>query len=259
MTERGIDVSKWQGTIDWKQVADSGIAFAMIRAGSALNEDPMFQYNIKNARRAGIRVGIYWFSYAWNSDRAIEEANKCLEVLNGASWDKIDFPIFYDFEYDTEKKAKENHDVVFTKKLRADVCRAFCETIVSNGFRAGLYFNLDYLTSRIDYNQLREYPLWYAQWGQNTRKDNDFIMWQYSDSGKVPGITGKVDLNFYYREDPVEVPAIHFDDAHDWSIDAIHWAIAEGILRGDENGDLMLSKACTREELVTMLYRFAHR
>ena len=195
--KKGIDVSHWNGIIYWEKVKSSGIDFAIIRAGygrKSCQKDTRFYCNINGALDAGLNVGIYWFSYAGSIEEAIKEARACNEVIKPYK-DKINLPVFYDFEYDTEEY---NGNIQYTRDLRTDIIRAFCEEIASLGYKAGYYTNNDYRNNRLNVEALEKYSLWLADYSNLSYTAGDFR--QYSSTGKVDGISGKVDMNIQYTE-----------------------------------------------------------
>lgn len=191
----GIDVSKWQGTIDWKAVKNSGVNYAIIRCGyrgsssGALVVDPKFEANIKGATSAGIKVGIYFFSQAVNKNEAVEEASMVLELIKGY---KISYPVFLDVETSGGRADGIN------KATRTEVIKAFCETVQNAGYTAGVYANKNWLTNKIDTSQLSKYKIWLAQYAASPTYTGRYDLWQYSSTGKVSGISGNVDLNWSY-------------------------------------------------------------
>lgn len=204
---KGIDVSKHQGKIDWKKVKEFGIDFAMLRAGLGTAEDTTFEYNIINAQKNGILVGIYWFCYALNTMQAVLEANYCMEVLSKY---KINLPIYYDFEYATEDYAKKKN-IVYSIKNRTDIIETFCEYLKKYNYNVGIYTNLDYIYSRLDYKRLQKYSLWLAAWLKNngnaefsevnpasvTNKYNVEI-WQFGKTPNIKGVNTDCDINYGY-------------------------------------------------------------
>lgn len=187
---KGIDVSKHNGLIDWARVKESGIDFAIIRAGFGQNNiDPMAERNLQGAISNGIHVGIYWFSYAFTVDMAKKEAQFALQL---AKRYKLTFPIFFDFEYDSVKYLKSK-GVTFSANLFNKMCSAFCGEIERRGYYAGVYANNDYVKNYVSRETLSNYDLWFASYTiACPRKVN---LWQYSSTGIVPGIGGHVDLN----------------------------------------------------------------
>ncbi len=188
----GVDVSYWQGYIDWHEVADSGIEFAIIRTGFGTSgEDDWFHYNFWGAKDAGLLVGVYHYSYASTLEKATEEAEYVCSLLEGK---ELDLPVFYDQEdLVTGVTGQDNGDVIG----RAACARNFLEIVESNGHRGGLYFPAYLGELYYDESQgLTEYPLWIAVWSDDIyRFDNPVACWQYSNSGVVSGIDGAVDLN----------------------------------------------------------------
>lgn len=192
----GIDVSKWNGNIDWNAVKNSGVSYVIIRCGyrgsttGALIEDPKFKANIKGATAAGLKVGVYFFTQAVNEVEAVEEASMVAGLISGY---KISYPVFLDVE-----PSGGRADGI-SKDARTAVCKAFCQTIQNSGYTAGIYANKTWLTSYINTASLTSYKIWLAQYAAapsytTTRYD----MWQYSSKGSVAGISGNVDLNISY-------------------------------------------------------------
>lgn len=191
----GIDVSKWNGTIDWNQVKASGVSYVIIRCGyrgssqGALIEDPKYKANIEGATKAGLKVGVYFFSQAIDEVEAVQEASMVLSLVKGY---KLSYPIFLDVE------ASGGRADNISKETRTAVCKAFCQTIQNSGYTAGVYANKTWLTSKIDTSQLGSYKIWLAQYAAQPTYTGRYEMWQYKDSGSVPGISGHVDLNLSY-------------------------------------------------------------
>lgn len=191
----GIDVSKWNGTIDWNQVKASGVNYVIIRCGyrgsskGALIEDPKYKVNIDGATKAGLKVGVYFFSQAVDEVEAVQEASMVLSLVKGY---KISYPIFLDVE------ASGGRADNISKETRTAVCKAFCQTIQNSGYTAGVYANKTWLTSKIDTSKLGSYKIWLAQYAAQPTYTGRYEIWQYKDSGSVPGISGHVDLNLSY-------------------------------------------------------------
>ncbi|HKM35902.1 MAG TPA: GH25 family lysozyme, partial [Lachnospiraceae bacterium] len=191
----GIDVSKWNGTIDWNAVKNSGVSYVIIRCGyrgsstGALIEDPKFASNIKGASAAGIKVGVYFFTQAVNRSEAVEEASMVIELVKKYT---ISYPVFLDVEASGGRA--DNID----KATRTDVIKAFCETIQNSGYTAGVYANKSWLTNKIDASQLGRYKIWLAQYASAPSYTGRYDMWQYKSTGKVTGISGNVDMNLSY-------------------------------------------------------------
>lgn len=195
MTLKGIDVSRWQGKIDWTKVKKDGVEFAMIRGGYGENQvDSRFHENARGANAAGIPMGIYWFSYALNPEMARKEAGYAVEL---ARQYQVSWPIAYDFEYDSVAYAEKN-GVIITRSLATRMAKAFCEEVKKLGYIPMFYANLEYLEQYFDRSQL-PYDLWYAQYG-STAAVIEKTIWQYSSQGRISGIEGAVDLNYGYKD-----------------------------------------------------------
>lgn len=187
----GIDVSEHNGYLDWQSIKAAGIQFAILRGGyGRYAVDSQFLRNLQGARDTGIPVGVYWFSYAITADGARQEALKCAETLK--EYD-IQLPVFYDFEYDTVRYAKEQ-GVSLGKQQYNAFATAFLEEIRTLGYQPGIYYNLDYFRNMVDIHQLGNYITWYAQYA-SAPSISDYAIWQYTSSGKLSGLSGSFDLN----------------------------------------------------------------
>lgn len=188
---KGIDVSHYQGEIDWKKVKAAGVEFAIIRAGYgkyAYQEDPCFEDNIEGAYNAGIPVGVYWYSYADTVAEARQEAEVCLTVIKPYK-DMITLPVFFDQEYEPAILAAGN-------SIRTQCCVAFIKAIEAAGYKAGLYGSQDWLDNKIDDSQIpATSTVWVAQYGSKCTYKGRYTIWQYTSTGKVNGIKGNVDMN----------------------------------------------------------------
>lgn len=190
----GIDVSTHQGLIDWQQVAQAGVQFAIIRAGyrgstvGELYEDEQFRYNLTEARAAGLKVGVYFFSQAVNEADAREEADYVCNLLEG---EKLDLPVFFDWEtVDGSDRVSHPSEIDMT------ACTiAFCEQVKSAGFDPGVYFNQTYGNHYLELAALQDYMLWLAEYNETPSFPYAFDCLQYTDSGSVTGIEGGVDLD----------------------------------------------------------------
>jgi len=194
-TATGIDVSYLQDTIDWKAVAKDGIDFAVIRAGGRyygsgeLFTDSNFRLNARNAIRAGLDVGVYFFSQAISVEEARDEAAYLLELVEDY---KITGPVVFDWEPITYDTARTDGVDRATLTAMAD---AFCREIEGAGLQPMIYFNQYTAYLRYDLSGVARYPFWLAQYDPAPTFYYDFRMWQYSQAGEVKGIEGKVDLN----------------------------------------------------------------
>lgn len=193
---RGIDVSKYQGNIDWGAVAASGINFAIIRVGyrgsssGALVQDPNFKKNISGATKAGIKVGLYFFTQAVNEAEAVEEASMAMSLASGY---KVTYPIFIDTESASNGRANG-----LSKSTRTAVVKAFCQTVRNGGYKAGVYASKSWYANQLNASALNGYCIWVAQYNSSCTYSGKYDMWQYSSKGSVSGIKGNVDMNISY-------------------------------------------------------------
>jgi len=191
--ELGIDVSEYQKIIDWKKVKASGIDFAMIRTGYGINIqsqiDSCFYTNIKGAQAAGIKCGVYHYSYAKSVQEATQEANFMLSIIKGY---KLDYPVTFDLE--------DKSLTGLSKRILTDVSIAFCNTVKQAGYYPCIYTNPNWLQNYLYIDELKDYDLWLAQWTDKPTTKYKYDMWQYSDSGVVDGINGKVDMDISYKD-----------------------------------------------------------
>lgn len=195
----GIDVSSHQGWIDWQAVLDSGIEYAMIRAGyrgyseGDTNQDDFFQYNIEYATALGLDVGVYYFSQALTEEEAIAEAKEVLALVDGY---ELSYPIYFDWETVTGDEART--DTISSSEVTA-CALAFCQTIEEAGYEAGIYFNLSTATQLFRLTELKDYDFWLAEYRDTPSYPFEIDMWQYTDAGTVPGIEASVDLNLSFK------------------------------------------------------------
>ena len=193
----GIDVSKHNGNIDWNAVKNSGVSFVIIRCGyrgsatGVLVEDPMFRSNIKGAKAAGLKVGVYFFCQAVNEVEAVEEASMAVGLVSGYG---LDMPIFLDVE-----SANGGRGDKISKETRTAVCKAFCQTVQNSGYTAGIYANKTWFNEKINTSSLTNYKIWLAQYASEpTYTTTRYDMWQYSSKGRISGISTNVDLDIRY-------------------------------------------------------------
>ena len=197
-TKVGIDVSKWQGDIDWQRVKEAGVEFAIIRAGyrgstvGALIEDPCFESNMRGAAAAGIPTGVYFFTQATNEVEAVEEASMVLELIRDFS---PEYPIFIDTEGAGGNGRADGLDV----ETRTLVCEAFCRTIRNAGYTAGVYASKNWYQTRVDVSKLEKYVIWLAEYRSAPSYEGYYEMWQHTSKGSIDGIDGNVDLDISYR------------------------------------------------------------
>jgi len=246
---KGIDVSKYQGIIDWAKVKADGVKFAMIRAGYGQNNiDTQFKRNISECNRLGIPCGVYWFSYALNIEMAKKEAQFCLEAVKPY---KLEYPIAFDFEYDSVDYAKKN-GVNITKAIASSFVTAFCEEIEKAGYFALNYTNIDYLKNYFNDTVNNRYGLWLAAWVNADKPPKNCYIWQHSSKGSVLGISGDVDMNKSYVDFPKFLKEKGLNKLNEkWYSSALEWAVANGITDGSEP-----EEPATRAQVIVMLKRF---
>lgn len=192
-TMKGIDVSQWNGDIDWAKVAKSDVDFAIIRCGIGDNyeyqDDIYFKKNVEGCINNKIPFGVYIYSYALNTTMAKSEANHVLRLIKGY---KLSFPVFYDLE--------DNSQTGLSKSTLGSIAKTFCNTISAKGYQVGIYANLYWWTTYLTdsaFNNASWYK-WVAQYNSYCNYTKKYSMWQCCSDGKVSGISGNVDINFWY-------------------------------------------------------------
>ena len=196
MEIKGIDVSAWQGKIDWKTVADYGMGFAILRITEAGNVvDSQFENNLAGCNKYNIPVGVYKYSYAMTIAEIQREARKVVSTLNGR---RIQFPVFLDLEYNNQRSLGSE-----SVHKMAD---AFRESVEAAGYKFAIYCNVDWYENVIC-SHLKKYDFWIARypanddgWLQERLRPDFGVGWQYSSKAKIPGISGTVDRNVFYKD-----------------------------------------------------------
>lgn len=192
----GIDVSRYQGDIDWQQVKAAGVEFVMVRLGNrgiaegTLHEDAYAKQNLQGARDAGLKVGAYFYSQALNIREAEEEAALALEILDGF---RLDMPLAFDWE---QESRTENVDA----RTLTDCTLAFCAAVEEAGYTPMIYFNSFQAQQLLYLQELQDIPWWLAMYDIDRSFPYRMDMWQYSCTGTVPGIEGSVDLNLLFDD-----------------------------------------------------------
>lgn len=195
MELKGIDVSSWQGKPDWPKVSNSGVKFAILRIHQKSGVDTSFEHNYKGCKSNGILIGGYKYSYALTPAQAIDEAEDVISVLGGRG---LDFPIFYDLEWSQQRS--------LGKQAIENIAVAFLTRIKKAGYKVGIYCNLDWYNNVLT-DALKQYDCWIARYPasdngsvQERLRPNAGVGWQYSSKGKVPGISGNVDMDVFYKD-----------------------------------------------------------
>lgn len=199
-TFRGVDVSEHQGDIDWSRVKQSGIDFAIIRVGGRgygengkLVADEKFEENLEGAKAAGLKVGVYFFSQAINTEEAEEEARFALELINDA---ELQLPVYFDWEHIVVGEPARTDNISGT--TATDCAMAFCDTVSAAGYKTGIYTNLDMSYYAYTMERLADYGFWTAAVGSYPYSYYDFSVWQYSFEGDVPGINAPCDMDMMF-------------------------------------------------------------
>ena len=209
----GLDVSNFQDGLNLSTI--SGYDFVIIRAGYGnviSQKDKSFDYHVQNAQKAGMKIGAYWFSYAISEEDARKEADVCAAVIEKYK-KEITLGVYFDWEYDSYNYAIRQ-GVTPNKDLVTAMTIAFMERMKAHGYEAGFYTNLDYMARMYDYEQIKGYPLWLAQYEGQAKYP--FKIRQTSASGKITGYSGNVDLDemTHVNTDPTtwkEVNATYHD------------------------------------------------
>ena len=197
-TKAGIDVSKWNGDIDWDKAKNAGVEFAIIRAGyrgsvtGSLIQDIYFEENMRGTAAAGLPVGVYFFTQAVNEVEAVEEASAVL------SWVR-EYDIAYPIFIDTEGAGGNGRADALDVDMRTRVCEAFCRTIENAGYRAGVYASRNWYNHNLHTERLENYYIWLAEYRSIPLYQGYYRMWQYSSKGRIDGIEGNVDMNVMYE------------------------------------------------------------
>ncbi|MFI3238074.1 MAG: glycoside hydrolase family 25 protein [Lachnospiraceae bacterium] len=199
VSQKGIDVSKYQGDIDWEQVAADGVTYAFLRVGirgygsGAIVLDETFHQNVEGAQAAGIEVGIYFYSQAITVDEAIEEVDFILSEIAGYA---ITYPIVMDVEMVGESGARAD---ALTIDERTEIAIAFCEQVITAGYVPMIYGNTETFTTMLDITAIVEYERWIAFYDDELYFPYEFAVWQYTHAGSVAGIDGETDLNISFK------------------------------------------------------------
>ena len=191
--QNGIDVSRYQGSVDWKAVANAGKQFAIVRLGSSnssgLYVDPYFLQNVNGAHAAGLRVGAYYYTYARTQNAVINELSLFLDVLEGL---QLEYPVFVDVE-DSSLTSLGRSQLTSLVQYAMDI-------LYQRRWYAGWYSYTNFINNYLNPAQLAAYPLWLADYRSQPGYTGTYDMWQYSSTGAVGGIAGACDLNYCYTD-----------------------------------------------------------
>ena len=197
-TFKGIDISKWQGNVDFKKVKASGIQFVIIKAGEKNFADSKFETYYKGATDAGLSVGAYWYTHAKSVAEVQAEMNACINVIKGK---KFDYPIFLDIEGEALSAP--------VGTIQNIIC-TWCDTMFAKKWYAGIYMSKSPL-SALNNKVIGKYPIWVAQYASKCTYKGSYGMWQYSSTGRVSGISGNVDMDTSYVYYPAYIKAGGFN------------------------------------------------
>ena len=194
MSKKGIDVSEFQGQIDWNKVKNDGIEFAILRVGFGMDvtsqDDKYIERNISECERIGMPYGVYLFSYANTVDKAKSEAEHTLRLIKNHT---LAMGVWYDIE---DNKTSGS----VSKETLTNIINTYCNTIKNAGYNVGIYASLNWLNNKIEASVQDKWSVWVAQYYTECQYKKDYIIWQYSSSGKVDGISGNCDMNYFYGE-----------------------------------------------------------
>lgn len=199
VSHKGIDVSKYQGNIDWNKVKADGVEYAFIRLGlrgyksAEVVLDEYYKKNMQGANKACVKTGVYFFTQAVTVEEAVEEAEFVIENLKGYD---ISYPVVFDVEMIVGGDGRAN---TLSQEARTDICIAFCEKIKEAGYTPMIYGNVKCFTKLLDMPRLEEYEKWYAFYDDYMYMPYDVSVWQYSEKGSVKGIKGDVDMNISFK------------------------------------------------------------
>lgn len=197
----GIDLSEYQGDIDYEAVKNAGVEFVMLRIGGqfygdkgGLYEDGSFDTNYEKAKAAGLKVGAYFFSQAISAEDAAKEANFTIEKLGDRS---LDYPIGFDWENIQEEEARTDN---ITGDQLTDIAESFCDTVTNAGYKAIVYSNTSQMLIMYDFETMKDYDFWLADYREFPTMYYKFDMWQYTKEGKIDGVEGTVDMNISFTD-----------------------------------------------------------
>lgn len=241
---KGIDVSKHNGVVDWANAARA-IDFAIIRAGYGKTYvDPWFERHLAGAKAAGLRVGVYHYSYALTVEDARAEARHMLDLINGR---KFDMPLWFDME--DADGYKKKHSFTFSRANISAITQAFIDTIRAAGYQCGVYASKSWFD---DYIKVDADAIWLAQWASKPTYTGKFDIWQNSDRGSVPGVTGKVDTNVLHtqfwdkaiEEETTKMKTyIHTDQMPSWAQSTFRRLIDAGVVKVDAKGEIAVQES----------------
>lgn len=255
---KGVDVSEWQYDIDWEKVKNDGVDFAFIRVGyrgimiGSLAEDKYYEKNLKEALAQGIQVGVYIYSQAITVDEAVEEADYVLSRIQDYN---ISLPVVLDYEYGyINGKPGRLKAANLSKSQATEICNAFLDRVESQGYYGIVYANRNFFYTQLNRDKLGS--VWLAHYALETDYQGDYAFWQCTSSGRVDGIRGYTDLDFWFDDGTYQSP-LPFRDVsiRAWSYDSIRFAYQTGMVQGVSKSEFAPDADAIRGDVVTMLYR----
>lgn len=217
MEKKGIDVSYYQGKINWELVKPN-IDFAILRCGYGKDivsqDDKEFVRNASECTRLGIPFGVYLYSYATNTSDATSEANHVLRLIKNY---KLEYPVFYDIE-DKTQSSLSNEQLI-------NICKTFCNILEENNYYVGIYANLFWLTTKLNSNELDKYDKWLAEWRSEPTYTKPFGIWQYTSNGTVSSINTRVDMNIAYKDYPKIISDNNLNNLESESIEVLYTVV----------------------------------
>lgn len=260
---KGIDVSQWNGEIDWEKVKATGVEFVFVRTcGQWAREeggmylDESYVENLEGALAAGLEVGAYVYSQAITPQEAVEEAQWLLYTVKDYP---ITLPLVLDYEYYSGSNglAGRLYNAKLTKREATDICNAFCDTIAEAGYTPMVYSYLSLLNNQL-YPEEINGKIWLANYIKQTSYQGSYEFWQFTSGGGVDGIKGNVDLNFWFQQTGKVTMPFRDVKENDWFYDSVLFTYNNKIVKGINDTTFAPSFETTRSQLVTMLYRMAN-
>lgn len=195
---KGIDLSKHNGAVDWDKIKADGVQFAIIRTGFGINhpsqKDPQFERNYAEAKRVGMPIGCYHYSYALSVEQAEMEADFVIEILKGK---QFEYPIYFDIEEKTQER--------LSMQLCGEMIKAFCNKLEKSGYWAGFYSYDSFFKTNVPDDIEKRYAVWVARLGSKPTNATAYQMWQHSWTGKVNGSSAETDMNICYVDYPTMI------------------------------------------------------
>ena len=236
MDIKGIDVSEFQGSINWDKVKADGVEFAILKLGNIYDydanyKDSKFETNYKNARAQGIKIGAYIYNYCNTVDTLKEGLKWAIEKLDGK---KFDMPIYLDME-DKDIQGE-------TVETLTNICNEFANYVKNKGYKAGVYANVNWLKNELNPNEFdKDISVWAAQYYKECQYTGKYDIWQYTSSGKVDGVSGNCDMNYLYNENIIEESTT--TDTDKKSIDELAQEVIDGKWGNGEDRKKLLEVA----------------